>query len=108
MIVCVENVGVVDETTFCSVGDQELNQLDKILAFTTYKLLYKYFNSEISAWPADFATKEEWMATLEANLMSLRAYTRIDNYEDEYEHKVTEDAKKAFRFVAEYLEELYE
>ena len=108
MIMYVTDVGVVDEVSFVSIDNQELNHLDKIMAFSTYKLLRSYLGSDCSAWPTDFSDKEEWKASIEEHAISLKAYTRLDNYEDEQEHKVVKDAKEALRFVADYLEELYE
>lgn len=108
MIIYITDVGVVDEVSFVNISSQELNYLDKLMAFSSYKLLRAYLSNDCSAWPADFNSKEEWKACLEEHAISLRSYTRLDNYEDEHEHKVVKDAKEAFRFIAEYLEELYE
>lgn len=109
MIMYISDTGLSSGNSLCEVREEELSQLDKLIAFTTSKLLAKYVSSNTNeSWPSDFVNFQEWINSVEEHSIALKEYTRIDTYKDTQEAKVIEDAKKAFRFIAEYLDEIYE
>ena len=105
----ISDAGISSGNSFIDVADQELSQLDKLIAFTASKLLLTYVTSNTNTyWPSDFGDFQDWVSSVEQHSEALKEYTRIDTYKDTQEAKVIEDAKKAFRFIAEYLDEIYE
>jgi len=107
MLIQVSNLETGYEEVHISTTYSDLQNFDKSICLIMSNLLSDLSNT-VSDYPDSFESLKDWVFSLREASDSLYQYYKIDDLDDEItENYVIQDAKDAFMFISDYLQDLW-
>jgi hypothetical protein len=107
MLINIANLDTEYEDKQFIVSYPDAWTMDRSMCIIISRLLYELANY-VSDYPGDYNSLEDWVHDINTHARSLNEYAHIVSCKDEIEEAhILQDAKNAFKFVSNYLEELW-
>lgn len=107
MLINVSNLETEYEDVHVSTNFYDMQNFDKSVCLIMSKLLSDLSHT-VSDYPDSFESLEDWIYSIREASDSLYQYYRISDTNDEItELYLVQDAKDAFMFISDYLQDLW-
>lgn len=107
MLINIANIDTEYEEKQFIVSYNDSWTMDRSMCIILSRLLEE-LASYVSDFPRGYNSLEDWVHDINTHANSLHEYANIIHCRDELEEAhILQDAKIAFRFISEYLEELW-